>query len=240
MTRLKRAGLFVAIVWSLAATFVAIEWLALLATQLAASNPAVVGEVLVPAITQESKACLVDPGERAAEAKQMAGSEALLLAWWLGISVGRDADTRQGFGSDARTANAAAAMVREHVALLAVPAPAAFVVKQTANAPTEFLEAIELDEQRTAHTLAVSYSPDTCRLYKVGALWGYLMATRANVGQNFAVLSIALRHHARQMQLPEHLWEPMVGTPRGATGKERQAEILALTDAVAKYFQAAP
>lgn len=239
-SRLKQAALFVAIVWALAASFVAFELLSLSFTDVLVANPEQAGDALVSAATLQSKTCTVDAGEAAGQAGPLAAAEARADAWMLGVYFGSDTqsaaqqrangNTPQGNGEVARLSD-----------MLAVPAPQPFSARQLANAHDEFVSHIEADVSGTAHRLAVRYSPDACQIYKLGAFWGYTMWIRTALPGVTTAMSVPINHYARQLGLPETLTKSMT-TPTAADSSraDRAAEAVALVEAVKKHFTDAP
>src|SRR3954471_11563871 len=175
-TRLKHAAFFVAIVWALAASFVAFALLSLSATDAIVANPETFGDLALSRATQQSTACKVSPGEATGQAGPLAPPEAKAGAWMLGVHFG--SDTQSGVSSRDRTDAQSVREVERLADRLAVPAPNPFAARQVANAHEEFVAHVEADTGGTAHRLAVKYSPETCKLYKLGAFWGYAMWIR--------------------------------------------------------------
>ena len=88
-TRLKHAALFVAIVWAVAASFVAFDLLALSATDAMLAYPEALGDLALPQAIQQSTACTVGPGEAAGQAGPLAAPDARADAWMLGVQYTR-------------------------------------------------------------------------------------------------------------------------------------------------------
>ena len=120
-TRLKHAALFVAIVWALAASFVAFELLSLSATDVMLANPEAIGDLALSQATQQSTACKVGPGEAAGQAGPLAAPEAKADAWMLGVHFG--SDTQSGVPSRDRTNAQSVSEVERLAGRLAVPTP---------------------------------------------------------------------------------------------------------------------
>jgi hypothetical protein len=237
-SRLKRAGLFVAIVWAFAASFVAFELLSVSATDAMLADPDRMGLAL-PLATQQSTACKVDPGEAAGQAGPLTAPEARAEAWMLGVYFG--SDTQSGRPSRDATQPESVSEVERLAGRLAVPTPSPFSARQVANAHGEFVSHVEADAGGTAHRLAVRYSPEACHVYKLGALWGYTMWIRVTVPGQRTPMVIPINHYARQAGVPEPLTKAMI-TPASAdaSSAERAAEAIALTTAVTKHLAGAP
>jgi hypothetical protein len=237
-TRLKHASLFVAIVWALAGSFVAFDLLFLSATDSALANPAALGDRALPEATQQSTACEVTPGEAANQAGPLAAPDAKADAWMLGVHFG--SDTQSGGPSRDSTNPQPVSEVERLAARLAVPLPGAFSARLIANAHAEFVTHVEADASGTAHRLAVSYSPEACRIYKLGAFWGYTMWIRVGVPGRRTAMAIPINYYGRQAGLPEQLTRAMVTPASADTSRaDRAAEAIALTEAVMKHLAGA-
>lgn len=234
-TRLKHASLFVAIVWALAASFVAFDLLFLSAFDAGLANPGVLDNVALPEATQHSTACKVAPGEVANQSGPLAAPDARADAWMLGVHFG--SDTHSGAPSRDSTAPQPVSEVERLAARLAVPAPGAFSARQIANAHSEFVTHVEADASGTAHRLAVRYSPEACQIYKLGAFWGYTMWIRVGVPGRRTAMAIPINYYGRQAGLPEQLTRAMVTPASADTSRaDRAAEAIALTEAVTKHL----
>ena len=238
VARLKNAALFVAIVWALAASFVAFELLSLSIADTVASNPES-SDLMLSQATQQSTACRVGTDEATGQGGPLAAPEAKADAWMLGVYFG--SDTQSGKPSTDRTAPQPVSEVERLAERLAVPTPRRFAVRQIANEHQEFVSHIEADAGGTAHRLAVRYSPEACQLYKLGAFWGYAMWVRVSLPGTRSVMEAPINYYGRQVGVPEQLTRAMVA-PASTDGSraDRAAEAIALTDAVMKHLAGAP
>ena len=237
-SRLRKAIAFVAIVWGVAATYVAIEVVSLSGMDLALSYPAVFGDIALSRAVTESTSCAVPQG-RAGEPppRAVALRDARVGAWLLGLNLGRDAVFRQ-YVDPASEPFVELVSAREALAArLGVPAPPAFEAAQIANANTEFVAFVEHDDSETATRLARVYSPEACELFKLGALWGYSEVVRPALPGERAVFAMEIRHHSRRAGVPEPLWEPMLQRlPSNASREEVTGQMAALTEGVTIYL----
>jgi hypothetical protein len=237
-TRLKRASLFVAIVWALAGSFVAFELLFLSATDAALANPEALGDLALPEATQLSTACKVGQDEATGQAGPLPAPDAKADAWMLGVRFG--SDTQATASSRDSTTGQSVSEVERLAGRLAVPVPGAFSPRRVANANTEFVTHVEADASGTAHRLAVRYSPEACQLYKLGAFWGYTMWIRVGVPGKRTAMAIPINYYGRQAGLPEPLTRAMVTPASADTSRaDRAAEAIALTEAVTKHLAGA-
>ena len=236
VTRLKRAALFVAIVWALAASFVAFEQLPL---SLVVANPEQLGDLALSQATQQSTACTVEPGEAAGQAGPLTAPEARADAWMLGVYFG--SDTQSGKPSMDRSTAQSVSEVERLAEKLSVPTPGPFSVRKFANTHDEFVSHVEADAAGTAHRIAVKYSPEACQTFKLGAFWGYTMWIRVGVPGTHTAMAIPINYYGRRVGLPETLTTAMI-TPASADGSraDRAAQAIALTEAVMRYLAGAP
>lgn len=234
--RLKRVLAFVAIVWLVAGSFVIFEVVAMRGFDLVLDTPSLHGSVMLSPATQQSTACVVQPGEAIpGPAPDLNANGARARAWMLGLQVGEYAQARQW--SNPGTLGEYARDIARQSSELAVAAPAAFVPNQIANAHREFIAFVENDAAHTAHQIAVRYSPEACDLYKLGAFRGYSSLVRTLLPGERVEFAIEIRHYARRLSLPETLWEPMVEpAPRGATRAALFADIIKLNNGMTRHL----
>ena len=236
---MKKVLAFVAIVWGVAASFIIVERGFLAATDLAQAYPQLFGSLLLSRATQESRACEVGPQEHADHATgDLNPSDVRVWSWMLGLRVGEEAQARQA-KSDASGLATARADVAAFASRLHAPVPDAFGAKRLAEANTEFASSIETDPHGTAHALAVSYSAQACRLYKLGALWGYALLPRAALPGEASIYAQEIRLYSTQVGLPDMLSQSMLErTPADAAPVDLYKQGMTLTDQVTRYLSA--
>jgi len=237
-SRLRNAVVFVAIVWGVAATFVAFEVVSLRGMDLALSYPAVFGNILLSSAVTKSTSCVVaGNAARVPSPSTARGNDGRTGAWLLGLNLGRDAVVRQLAESNSPFLAQLTAGSNEMAKRLDVPPPAVFRSAQIANANTEFVAFVEQDEGKTARRLAESVSPDACELFKLGALWGYSEMVRPALPGERAVFAMEIRYHGRRAGVPEALWSPMLQRiPANSKPDEVVAQMTALTRGVTTYL----
>jgi hypothetical protein len=238
-TRLRHIAAFVAIVWAVAATFVGFELLSEKGMDFALAHPSLFGRILLSRSTQASTACVVQAGETSGEtAHGISPADARTASWMLGFRVGQDAQARMSSTVTRPVLQASADGIARLAGALNVPVPAAFAPRQLLQSNTEFVSFVEADAQTTAHQLAVSHSPQACRLYKLGALWGYATIARMSLAGERSIYAVEIQHYATELGLPKALWQPFVDpTPRDGTAPQINAESMALTEAVTTYLR---
>ena len=236
-SRVRHAIAFVAIVWGVAATFVAFEILALGGFGLASSLPNVFGEIaLSPAVTQ-SASCTARTAGTAEPRPPAAGlRDARVDAWVLGVRLGRDAVFRQLTRANPQSLEQTVADLGVLAGRLGVPAPSVFRHVRIANANTEFVAFVESDGNETARRLAQAFSPQTCELFKLAAFWGYSEVVRLSLPGEPAVFAVEIRYHAPRAEVPEPLWSPMMQPLPGDARADVINQTTALTNGVTRYL----
>jgi len=160
-SRVRHAIAFVAIVWGVAATFVAFEVIALGGFGLASSFRTVFGDIaLSPAVTQSTSCTPRAAGTAQPRPPAAALRDARVDAWVLGVRLGRDAVFRQLKGTKPQSLEQTVADLGAVAGRLGVPAPSVFRPAHIATANTEFVPFVESDANQTAHRLAEIFSAD--------------------------------------------------------------------------------
>ena len=251
LTRLKKIAAFVAIVWSVAGSFVLFDIVASSGMDRLAGAFENANALTLPAEVRQSATCS-DSNDGGARDRALSPA-ALATAWSLGVQVGARArwtemlaDAAQSQSDPQRRAWLAAvrrmvqqtdAEVGRLAASLSVPRPTTFPERNSATAPREFVTLVESDAQTTAHALARTHTPRACEAYKMGEYWGYSMMMRDVLAGERNVFAAEISHYARQLQVPDTLWRSMIArTPSNATTEQLSRETIALTDAVTQHF----
>jgi hypothetical protein len=237
-SRLRNLVAFVAIIWGVAATFIAFEVVSLSGMDLVLSYPGVFGDIALSRVVTQSTLCVVAPSDARELPQPAAGvNDSRAGAWRLGLNLGRDAVARQYAESNSPLLAQLAAGLVDLADRLSVPAPAVFRAGQMANANTEFIAFVEQDAGETAHRLAEQVSPQACELFKLGALWGYSEMVRPALPGERAVFAMEIRYHALRADVPEPLWDPMLQrTPANSKPDEVLAQMTTLTEGVTTYL----
>lgn len=236
-SRVRNVIAFVAIVWGVAATFVAFEIVSLRGMDLALSYPAVFGGIALSPVVTQSTTCVAAPGNTRELPPSTAAVDGRTGAWLLGLNLGRDAVFRQYAESNSPFLAELAAGSSEMAGRLRVPPPVVFRPAQIANANTEFIAFVEQDASETAHRLAENVSPQACELFKLGALWGYSEMVRPSLPGERAVFAMEIRYHALRADVPEPLWSPMLQRiPANSKPEEVLAQMTTLTGGVTTYL----
>jgi hypothetical protein len=238
-SRVRHVIVFVAIVWGIAATFVAFEVVSLSAVDLVLSHPDFFGDLMLSRTVTESTSCAAPAGsERPQPSTTISEADARVGPWLLGVNLGRDAVFRQYAGSNRQVLEQMAKGRDEFAARLSVPSPAPFTPRQIANANTEFVEFVEEGgAAETARQLAATHSPRACELFKLGMVWGYSEMVRPLLPGERTVFGMEIRHHATRADVPASLWSPMLQpTAADARREDVIASTETLTDDVTTYL----
>jgi hypothetical protein len=253
-TRLKKFGLFVAIVWGIAGTFVVFDIVATSGMDRLAGAFDEFDALSVPDEVRQSATCGPSNGDKHDD--RVTNPVVQAAAWSLGVQVGAHARWTESL-SDAlqsqsdprsrawltdvqRMVQQTDAEVTRLAAALNVPRPTAFAQRNRATAPRDFVTFVEADAQATARGLARNHAPPACEAYKMGEYWGYSMMSRDILPGERNVFAAEISHYATRLQVPETLWRPMVArTPSDATTAQLTSETLALTNALTKHLGAA-
>jgi hypothetical protein len=228
----------VAIVWVIAATFVAFELAAVSATSLVYMFPDVFGTLALSREVTESTTCVLTPRDESPARAEVVAPTTLTGSWLLGVGLGRDAVIRQ-VTSNPDFLERSESAIQQFAHALGAPVPPLFIPRQSAGANREFVSFVEADARGTAHALAVRYSPRACELYKLGAVWGYSEMVRPSLRGERAVFALEIRHYAQRVGLPEPLWKPMLHpTPSEASGEQVIAQTEELTNSVTSHLMA--
>jgi hypothetical protein len=246
-SRIKRVAVFVALVWTVAASFIAFDRGALAGFGMLLNTSG--GRALALSSTvRNSKTCTPEEGAPGDGTSQI--SDVAATAWVLGLMVGTHAFTSRWESSTASSeaqqhwralANERSARTARNIEKLAaqlqVPQPRRFTGQELADANTAFMSAVEADADRTARRIARRYSEMACHLYKLGAYWGYASEVSNALPSERSAFGPEIEYHARKAGVPDDLWEPALA-PRhaSASSEELAAETLQLTQAITSHL----
>lgn len=220
-SRAGRALIFLAIVWSIAGAFLALEiGLPALLAQVVQSRW-IPDSLVLPDAAKLSAHC---PKEHESRAKldDQTLREVRYAAWYLGFEVG----SLTGLDSMGRLDAAKLPESFERLKALAgglnVPAPLLPEIGQSADALHEFTVHIETDPQCTAATLSQHYGEGERAIYKMSAYIGHSASRRIAFPEISAVLFLSeIRHHAKSANVPERLLQPLLQDSMGGKTAEQ-------------------
>ncbi len=226
--RLRGVAIFVAIIWAIAASFIAFDLLAV-----AGGGWVGAFDLALPAAAQRSTVCNV------ADETKTGSPETQAAAWLLGIQAGflaRTAATSEDLQGDAlraatrQIAAEARSAAEQLSARLQVPVPETYVPVNIVNAIVEFGQFIETSPYPTPEALAAAYGRRTCEIYKLGAYSGYSLLVRLPGTVN--PYEVQVRYYARRLNIPDSMWQPIVA-PIDDTASNR---VTTQISELAKYF----
>lgn len=237
-SRLKGVLALVSIIWLVAGSFVAFDILAMRGAELLFAFPDTFARRLLSESTKTSRACEVGPGEGVGDPDGEIGPElARAASWTLGLRVGEEVVVRQSPDATPELRERAVTAIDRLAASLSVPRPAPFNWEHAALAYAEFVDYVELDSSGTAHQVAVRYSPEACRLYKLGSFWGYSSLIRPAGPGSRSMHAVVIHHYARELGLPDALWKPMYDpSPADGTFESISEETRNLTEGMTKFL----
>ena len=247
--RVKRIAAFLAIVWSVAASFVAFDMLFVFGAGRLIQAGGPFEARAFPSAVQNSEVCGAATSEANA-ASARAETVVRARAWALGVQTGIHAraalilaDRDDGPAKERARESVAARrrFVEDLAATLKVPSPGVFTPQNPTTANIDFLPFVEGATNQTGRSLATTYGRDACELYKMGAYWGFSTLVRAALPGEPNIMAVEITYYARRLEIPEALWRPMVDpTPADATGDTLATEADAATDRIIRYLQTAP
>jgi len=249
MTRVRRIGAFLAIVWGVAASFATIDVLMVGSFDALSDNLEGLDSLAVSSAVHNSTVCQVSAGQQSQRGSP-ASPQVRTTAWALGVQVGSytrlalwlaeaprdpgDAPTGDRLAFVRQMADRSDSEITRLATQLHVVRPDDFRVTNAANGIREFVTFVEDDAHRTARAIAGSYSRETCELYKLGVYWGNSQLLRASLPGERNIYAAEIAYYAKRIGLPEATWRPMIArTPTGATGAQLAAEAEMMTNRVA-------
>jgi hypothetical protein len=253
--RVKPLAAFLAIVWGVAASFVAFESATISGFSWLAEPGGALADLALPAAVKNSRLCRADGNPSVPRHRFSPDNRA--AAWMLGTRMGLftranllardtarppgDPQSREWVAAQRRFADGTAADVERLSAALNVPRPPVFTPVNQATINIEFVPFVEGADNSTGRALAVGYGSDACELYKMGAYWGFSMWVRTALPGEPNIYAREINYYARRLGLPESLWRPLIArTPANASGPTLAAEVDAATDSVTAHLQRAP
>jgi hypothetical protein len=237
--RLRRGLLFVAVVWSIAGAFMALDagvgslWHWSIATGLVPPSFAMPngGDIVPPAYcayrdldTRRGAATVpADPAQK---------RQLRYTSWLLGLHLGFAA----GLAAQGRPKDELPFTTEIHASaeVLGLPTPALPGIRHAAAALEEFQAYLQADPQCVFAQLAGRYGPGYGYLYILGALIGHAMPYRA-AGTVFVP---AIRYYGSRAGIPQDLWTPMIrGTLADLPGSSAQQKIVGIVGRLDQYIK---
>ena len=225
----------VAVVWSIAGAFVALEIGLPELLSRAVMAGAIPDSMVMPSdANPDTSRCSPSSAPRPQSPSALKPPvDPRYLAWRLGFQVGFVAGLANAGRSDDGTARSLAEW-QAIAADFGIPAPLLPRIRHTAKALGEFELHIESDPQCTAARLSQAYGQRYGSAFKLGAYVGFATVFRMALPE--AVVFVAnIRHHGRSAGVPAELFQPLIepvldGVP-GATTAEKFVAINERLDA---------
>lgn len=228
----------VAIIWSIAGAFVALEiGLPALLGRAVQAGAVSDGMVIPGGLSTESPAHCKPGGSPRPDAPPAPSAlgEARYLAWRLGEQVGWSA----GLANVGRSDEASARSLAEWQARageMGIPAPLVPPIRHAAKALGEFEAHIESDPQCTAARLSQTYGKPYGSTFKLGAYVGYATVFRMTLPEA-AVFAPNIRHHGTGAGVPRELLEPLLQDALDdVPGVETHEKLSTILDRLDEYF----
>jgi hypothetical protein len=229
----------VAVVWSIAGAFVALEIGLPELVSRAVGAGAISDRMVIPSgLNPDSSArCGPSsaPGPQSPPAPK-APLDARYLAWRLGFQIGWSAGLANAGRSDEGSARSLAEW-QATAGDFGIPAPLVPRIRHTARALGEFELHIESDPQCTAARLSQVYGQRDGSAFKLGAYVGFASVFRTAL-PNSAVFAPNIRHHGQSVGVPAELLQPLLQTTLDdVPGAGTQEKVVAILDPLDAYFK---
>jgi hypothetical protein len=223
----------VAIIWSIAGAFVALEiGLPELLGRAVEAGAVSDGMVMPGGLTPEPPAHCGPSGAPAPNAPR----ETRYIAWRLGHQVGWSAGLANMDQSDEASARALAQW-QARAGDIGIPAPLVPRIRHAAKALGEFEAHIESDPQCTAARLSQTYGKRYGSTFKLGAYVGYATLFRMAL-PGAAVFAPNIRHHGRSAGVPGELLQPLLQDALDEVpGAKTHEKILTIRNRLDEYFR---
>lgn len=239
LARAGRALLFLAVTWSLAGTLMLLQEGLPELLSLAVRRDWVPHRLLVPTAAGIDCSAAVERATTAGSDPDVS-RQATLLVWLLGVKLGFAAGLIDAYAGSGNELDAEPWMdePRRLAAALRVEAPALPRMRHTLDVLHEFTEFVAADPQCVAAQLAGKYSLRHAALYRFAQIAGHAAVYRITAPQLGPSLVPELRFYAKDAELPEALWQPLIENSidslPGATVKEK---VLAHLDRIAQHLR---
>jgi len=241
-SHLRRALVFLAVVWSIGAGFLGLQALFLRLSDFSLAHivPAKIGlptqSAAGAARCQEVVKTLMPP-ENQAQARA-----SRYRAWSMGFQFGYADEMANRASQDAGQVNKMMAAAQELARGLGVP-NVALPQGHRAYGIRDFTVSLEEDPQCVSAALAKRYSEQHANLYKFGAAVGLAVVYRMVVPRAESVLEPQIRVYGRAGRVPAELWQPLLAERIGAEANstkqatDQAAAVLAMARRIDSYVK---
>jgi hypothetical protein len=235
-TRTGRFLTGVAIVWSIAGAFVALEIGLPELLSRAVRAGVVPDRLVIPSDVTPDSSSHCRPSSATVSPPPKAPDEARYLAWRLGFQVGWSAGLANAKLGDEGSARSLAEW-QARAGEFGIPAPSVPSIRHAARALGEFELHIESDPQCTAARLSQAYGQPRGSAFKLGAYVGFAAVFRMTLPEA-AVFVANIRHHGQSAGVPAELLRPLLQTSLDdVAGGNTHEKIAAILDPLDAYFK---
>lgn len=237
-SRVRRILVFLAVVWSIGAAFLALE---ASMTELSwfSSSKLLPADIVLP---RQSQASLVHCQEVVRSLPPQAqdanvASQASYLAWSLGYLLGSaDASVTAGRANRAAVENALSQSLPV-TTMLGIPPLALPQHARSAYALREFSVFLEDDPPCVAAALQIRQSPRHATLYKFGSVVGFAGVYRRLVPQLNDVLAPQLRVYGSAAGIPADLYSPLLAQHVAGRGADDAQAVQSVVNRIGDYIK---
>lgn len=233
-TRTGRALIFVAIVWSIAGAFLALNIGIPALFYKAVHSRWIPDSLVLPNAAKLSAHCPKE-NESSVKLDDAKLREVRYAAWQMGFELGYVTALANIGRLDVARRSESIEWLPNIARALNVPVPLLPEIGQSANALHEFAVHIETDPQCTAVGLSQHYGENERAIYKLSAYIGHSAASRIAVPEYGALFVPNIRHHAKSANVPEKLLQPLLQDSMG--GKPPGEEMRAAVSRLGEYFK---
>ncbi|HTT23039.1 MAG TPA: hypothetical protein VMG82_29180 [Candidatus Sulfotelmatobacter sp.] len=237
-SRLRRALIFLTVVWSIGAAFLALQATMTELSWFGSSN-ALPADIVLP---KQSKAAFEHCQEIVKGLPQPlrdpnVSKQAGYVAWQLGYLLGTgDATLGAGLANRAAVED----VLRQSVPVttgLGIPPLALPQHGRSAYAMREFTLSLEEDTPCVAAALQFRYSPRHAALYKFSAAVGFASVYRRLAPQLTDVLAPELRVYGSAAGIPEDLYTPLLGHTSAGAGPDGAEALPSVVNRIDAYIK---
>jgi hypothetical protein len=245
LPRLVRAITFVAIVWSIAISFLLLESGGQHFVEWAIKNNLIPIDLAMPTASPEALAeCVAAPQARpsttGASQNPAARQQARFNTWEMGYRFGYAVGlAHAGLTEQSQWAELLARVASTGEALR-VPSPSAPPFGPSATALLDFAQWVEDDRSCTAFQLERVYDSSFGHLFKLGAVVGHATIYRAACPECGAQFVPQIQHHGREARLPTEAWKPYTEKPAlGLSPDDRRERDMTLLQNLQEFIKRA-
>lgn len=209
-SRLRRAMLFLLVVWSIGGSFLILQ-ASFQKTFFGAASLFGVSPGLHPQSSEARSNCRAVVAALPIVASQtLSEAQSQFLAWTLGFRFGFLRYYIESHPLDDNQSTANLAFMHQVSETLAIPDVAYPKSQHKALELNDFADSLEEDPQCIAAALEIRYSAQHANLYKFGAATGTVTMYRVSIPNTDDLLAPQIRSYGSAAGIPNNLWEPLL------------------------------